>query len=41
MKNLALDIGDRWTGIAISDPLHMFARPYETVSTDTLHDYLK
>ncbi len=41
MKILALDVGDRWTGIAISDPLHMLARPYETVATDTLHDYLK
>lgn len=36
MKLLALDIGDVWTGIAISDPLAMFARPYKTVATKEL-----
>lgn len=32
-KALALDLGDKWTGIAISDILKMFARPYKTFST--------
>ncbi len=36
MKLLALDIGDVWTGIAISDPLGMFARPFKTVTTKEL-----
>jgi putative Holliday junction resolvase len=37
MKILALDIGDRWTGIAISDPLQMLARPYKTVASEQLN----
>lgn len=41
MKILALDIGDRWTGTAISDPLKMFARPYETVKTAELEQFLQ
>jgi putative holliday junction resolvase len=40
MKILALDVGDRWTGIAISDSLGMFARPYKTVSTTVLREEL-
>jgi putative Holliday junction resolvase len=40
MKILALDVGDKWTGIAISDSLGMFARPYKTVSTDILRQEL-
>jgi putative Holliday junction resolvase len=40
MKILALDVGDRWTGIAISDSLGMFARPFKTVSTDVLPEEL-
>ncbi len=40
MKILALDIGDRWTGTAISDPLGMFARPYQTVQTKQLDQFL-
>jgi len=40
MKVLGLDVGDRWTGIAISDSLAMFARPYKTVSTTVLIEEL-
>ena len=40
MKIIALDIGDRWTGIAISDPTGIIARPLTTVATADLEDYL-
>jgi len=41
MKILALDLGDVWTGIALSDSLRMFARPYQTVKTTDLHNFLE
>jgi len=40
MKILALDIGDRWTGSALSDVLRMFARPYKTIETDKLKKFI-
>jgi len=40
MKILALDIGDKWTGSAISDQLEMFARPYQTVKSETLAEFI-
>jgi len=40
MKILGLDIGDRWTGVAISDSLGMLARPYDTVETHKLFYFL-
>lgn len=41
MKIIALDIGDVWTGIAITDPLHIIARPYTTVETKELISSLR
>lgn len=37
---MALDIGDRWTGIALSDPLRLFANPLITVETEKLITFL-
>lgn len=41
MKLLALDIGDAWTGTAITDGLRMFARPYQTVASKDLDTFLQ
>jgi len=41
MKNLALDLGDRWVGSAISDPLGITCRPYQTVELEYLEIFLK
>lgn len=41
MKALALDLGDRWIGIAISDSLGITCRPYETVEAPELNNFLK
>ena len=40
MKIVALDLGDVWTGSAISDELGITARPYETVKTTELIPFL-
>lgn len=35
-KILALDLGDQWTGIALSDISRMFAKPFHTAPTASL-----
>lgn len=40
MKTAALDIGDAWTGIALSDPMGILARPYHTIAAKELFSYL-
>ena len=41
MKILALDLGDQWTGSAISDPMNILAIPYKTIDTRLLENFLK
>ncbi len=36
MKIAALDLGDRWIGIATCDPLEIVASPYKTITADQL-----
>lgn len=38
---LAIDLGTKRTGLAVTDPLKMLANPLETVDTTVLMDYLK
>ena len=40
MRIAALDLGDVWVGIALSDPLRMLASPYKTVKLPELHQAL-
>lgn len=40
MRIAALDLGDVWVGIALSDPLHMLASPYKTVKLPELQSAL-
>ncbi|MEB2785770.1 Holliday junction resolvase RuvX [Algoriphagus persicinus] len=38
---LAIDLGTKRTGLAVTDPLKILANPLETIETATLIDYLK
>lgn len=40
MRTAALDLGDVWVGVALSDPLGIAARPHETIHADQLIDYI-
>jgi putative Holliday junction resolvase len=37
---VALDLGDKWVGTAISDAVGITARPYQTVQANQLHTFL-
>ena len=40
MRILALDLGDAWTGIAVTDTAGILARPLTTVETKNLEPFL-
>ena len=41
MKILALDLGDKWIGSAISDVLAITCKPYETTTIENIDSFLK
>ena len=41
MKILSLDLGDQWTGSAISDNMQIIASPYKTIETKNLNSFLE
>lgn len=40
MKIMALDLGDAWVGVALTDPLRFFAKPYTTIPAKELEQQL-
>ena len=41
MKILALDLGDKWVGTAVSDPLGITCKPYQTIEVHDLIPFLQ
>ncbi len=41
MKIMALDLGDAWVGVALTDPLRFFAKPYKTFPAADLEKCLE
>lgn len=41
MRILGLDLGDKWTGVAVSDPTGMLCKPLKTVATAELKVFLR
>jgi len=39
-KILALDLGDKWVGTALSDITHLIARPFKTIEAENLIPFL-
>ncbi len=37
---MALDLGDAWVGVALTDPLRFFAKPFKTVAAADLETFL-
>jgi len=40
MKIMALDLGDAWVGVALTDPLRFFAKPFKTIAMADLEKFL-
>ncbi|HAZ25436.1 MAG TPA: Holliday junction resolvase RuvX, partial [Algoriphagus sp.] len=38
---IAIDLGTKRTGLAVTDPMQMLANPLETIETYRLMDFLK
>jgi putative Holliday junction resolvase len=40
-KIMALDLGDQWTGVALTDASRLFVRPYTTISRNELETFIE